>query len=328
MKTSIVYCVVSEDKDIYLEQTLVSAYSLRLHNPDAHVLLVVDQFTNKNIKGKRAEILKYISEKVVVDVPTEYNKKERSRYLKTTLRKYIKGDYLFIDSDTIICDSLDETDNFPYDIGAVKDRHLFLKCNPFKDMILFHMKKVKYRPSNEDIPYYNSGVFFVRDNKNAHSLYDKWHQYWKEGMDEGLDIDQPALAKADSALCHVIHEMDGSWNCQILAGGLQFLIPSRIIHYYSSNLPSRLSKPTYFFFDKSVFYEIKDTGKLSEKIIYQIDNAKKAFSSNYVILPGIYWNFIHSYQYRILQKIYFSHKRIYHLIEVLFGLIIKPYYKN
>ena len=33
MKTKIVYVVVSDDADFYLEQTLVSVYSARLYNP-------------------------------------------------------------------------------------------------------------------------------------------------------------------------------------------------------------------------------------------------------------------------------------------------------
>ena len=90
MKTKIVYVVVSDDADFYLEQTLVSVYSLRLYNPETRVVLIVDDKTNDTLIGKRAKILEYISDKVVVNIPAKYTKKERSRYLKTTIRQHIK----------------------------------------------------------------------------------------------------------------------------------------------------------------------------------------------------------------------------------------------
>ena len=40
MKTKIIYVLVSNENDCYLEQALVSIYSLRLYNPDANLLLV------------------------------------------------------------------------------------------------------------------------------------------------------------------------------------------------------------------------------------------------------------------------------------------------
>ena len=56
MKTKIVYVVVSDETDIFLEQALLSIFSLRKHNPEAFVELVVDQITNDSISGKRSEI--------------------------------------------------------------------------------------------------------------------------------------------------------------------------------------------------------------------------------------------------------------------------------
>ena len=68
MNTKIVYVVASDETDFYLEQTLLSVFSLRKHNPDAYVELVVDQDTDTTITGKKGEILKYVDNKVVVNV--------------------------------------------------------------------------------------------------------------------------------------------------------------------------------------------------------------------------------------------------------------------
>ena len=121
MKTKIVYTLVSDAADTYLEQALLSVYSLRLYNPHIVVSLVVDQETGKTISGGRAEIKKYVTDIVEVEVPLEYSKVQKSRYLKTNLRKLIRGDYLFIDCDTIICGSLEGIDRFDVEIGMVAD---------------------------------------------------------------------------------------------------------------------------------------------------------------------------------------------------------------
>ena len=53
MKTKIVYAVSSDEQDNYLEQTVLSVFSLKRHNPDAVVEFVVDERTDKTIVGKR-----------------------------------------------------------------------------------------------------------------------------------------------------------------------------------------------------------------------------------------------------------------------------------
>ena len=108
MKTKIVYVLTSSKEDTYLEQTLISVYSARLHNPYADILVVTDNATANTIKGGRAEIKKYLSDIVVVDIPAEYNNMQKSRYIKTNLRKFVEGDFLYIDSDTVIAESLAE----------------------------------------------------------------------------------------------------------------------------------------------------------------------------------------------------------------------------
>ena len=118
MQTKIIYTLVSENSDYYLEQALISVYSLRKHNPEATVELVVDKDTAATLVEKRSKIKEYVTSIVEIDVPREYDKKRRSRFLKTNLRQLVKGDYLFIDCDTVICGKLDEIDAFDGDLAA------------------------------------------------------------------------------------------------------------------------------------------------------------------------------------------------------------------
>ena len=109
MKTKIVYCIVSNDQDIYLEQAWVSIYTLKNYSPEAEVFLIVDKETESTLVGKRAGIKELITEVIAVETPDGYNAMQRSRYLKTNFRQFIAGDLLFIDADTVIGGSLEES---------------------------------------------------------------------------------------------------------------------------------------------------------------------------------------------------------------------------
>ena len=99
MKTKIVYCIVSNDQDIYLEQAWVSIYTLKNYSPEAEVFLIVDKETESTLVGKRAGIKELVTEVIAVETPDSYNAMQRSRYLKTNFRQFIAGDLLFIDGD-------------------------------------------------------------------------------------------------------------------------------------------------------------------------------------------------------------------------------------
>ena len=275
MVTKIVYVLSSDDSDIYLEQTLLSVFSLRKHNPDAFVELVVDERTNNTIQGKRSELLNYINYKNVVAVPDKYNKIQTSRWLKTSLRKHVDGNFLFIDSDTIITDDLSSIDVFEGDIGAVPDAHVPMGHTPFNNSLRV-LSKLDGWTYNENSLYFNSGVIFVRDSEVSMTLFDKWHMKWGNGTDNGGHVsDQSYLASSNEETGFVIRELYGSCNCMLARNGLSYLANAKIIHYLGFSFHSQC--PPWSFYDKNIYWEIKETGKITQKISFLIDNAKCAF---------------------------------------------------
>jgi len=276
MKTKIVYVVTSDETDVYLEQTLLSVFSLRKYNPDAYVELVVDQDTDATITGKRGEILKYIDKKVVVNVPKEYNKKETSRFLKTNVREYVNGDYLFIDSDTIITDKLDEIDLFDGEIGAVINNHVPIsQYNNYYATLVRRIAKQEGWKCTNDVQYFNSGVLYVKDTEKARQFCSDWHQAWKKSIkDYGRFIDQTPLAFVNEKYNYFIKEMPGTWNCQVLRMAMPYLHEAKIIHYFTAN---RNSKLVYTFGDAIIYHKIREHGFITEDIIKHVDNAKSAF---------------------------------------------------
>ena len=139
MKTKIVYVLISSENDLYLEQAWLSLYSLRLHNPTTHVSVLVDESTQSSLVGKREGFKKLPTEIIVIDTPKDYTPVQRSRYIKTTARKYISGDFLFIDTDTIITDRLDELDSLEIEITSPINEALptYTISNIEKDTVSF-----------------------------------------------------------------------------------------------------------------------------------------------------------------------------------------------
>ena len=79
MRTKIVYALTSTEEDNYLEQSLISVFSLRKIMSNVAVELIVDSMTDSTINGSRSEILKFIDRKTVINAPKEYNKVQTSR---------------------------------------------------------------------------------------------------------------------------------------------------------------------------------------------------------------------------------------------------------
>ena len=322
MNTKIVYAVVSNEKDIYLEQTLVSIYSLRLYNSNVNVALVVDEDTDRTIQGKRAEILKYITNKIVVKTPSQYTKVQRKRYLKTTLRKHVKGDYLFIDSDTIITSSLEDIDTFSEEIGAVLDKHLYIKEHPAKQNIYQWAQQIGWKITEASPQYFNSGVFYGKDTPNTHEFYERWNSFWTAGSKNKVNLDQPSLGKTYSSM-PIIKEIDGIWNCQILENGLKYLYNAKIIHYFSSCHNDPLYESPYLFLDKKLFIGIKEEGHISQEIDTMIRNAKSAFSLHYQIFTGKNLQLFSTYPYFIIRNLYNNNPLFYKRIDRFLAAIGK-----
>ena len=325
MKTAVVYSVISDESDIFLEQTMISMYSLRLYNPNATIILVVDSQTYSTFNCCRSQVLEYISEVKIVDVPIELSKKQKSRFIKTNLRQYIVGDFLFIDSDTIITDSLEEIDTFNYSIAAVKDRHLNLGMHRYKDDICKCARIINWDINIEE-NYYNSGVFYVKDTDFVHNFYRLWHDIWLEGHEKGLDIDQPSLGKTNFLLGNVIQELDGIWNCQILANGISYLGCAKILHYFNSNLSDNSFYP-FLFSDTSIFKDVKINGGITNELKCKIAKAKSQFAGNCEIIGGKQLIFQQTAVYTVLWRMYLKSNFIFRLLNCIASLILKAYHK-
>lgn len=278
MKTKIVYCLTSDCKDFYYEQMLISLYSLRKHNPDASVAVVCDEFTNELILKRRKSFAEFNAEIIQVDdMPPTWDKKVKSRYIKTHLREIVSGDYLFIDVDTIICAPLDCVDDLDCTVGAVHDSHV-LRPIPItpkyggEEWICREAEKAK--KNIEGLVHFNSGVFYVKDVSEAYKLYKQWAEIHEECLKHDVYCDQLPLMLANKEVGEVITPIDPTMNCQtIWAEGIKILPEAKIVHYFPRQRKNILAS-------QWILSPIKEFDRIPNTIKWVINNPQKFFSQN------------------------------------------------
>lgn len=234
MQTKLIYVLTCTPEATYIEQALISIWSARYHNPDAHIVLLLDDLTNQLLVGKRAEILEYISEKRVVSFDdSQATMMYRSRFIKTQVRNLVDGNILFIDCDTIIAQSLSEIDKCSSEIAMVLDEHLrvYEYNDDLKEYLQSNSLKLGYDVLKEN-EYFNSGVIYSKDSDEANKLWELWHKYWCYGEQKGVAIDQPALGKANMQCNHIIQQLPREWNTLVYMNPI-FIFDGRILHFWN-----------------------------------------------------------------------------------------------
>lgn len=283
MKTKIVYVVTCSEKNTYLEQALVSVYSARLHNPGAGIYIVTDKTSAEYIDSSRTEIKKYITDVLVFDTPEDYNPMKRSRYLKTNLRNLIEGDFVYIDTDTVICQPLDELDDFTDDVSGVASLH--------RPYIVKERKKANEEfkkfdvEITDDFVYINGGFLVAKDTEIAHDLYNAWYDCWLYCGTKGVFMDQWALHMAELKTGYKIKDVSGIWNCQLEARCLNYLHDAKILHFFSVGSDGKASP--YLLRHDEIYNEIKRTGILSEAVLNYIRKPFEAFVEDNAIISGM-----------------------------------------
>lgn len=295
MKTKVLYVLVSNQEDVFLEQTYISIYSLRKHNPSVHVTILIDDVTDESLCGVRENIMKLIDEKVVVNLDRNLTNKYKSRVLKTNMRNYVDGDFLYIDSDTIILSTISEADEINDDIAAVYELNRSIKDNPGRKSAFEPLERMGGHLDEGD-EYYNSGVIFVKDNDETRRFFQSWYNTWLEGTKVNVFFDQPALGVLNHKLGHKIKQLSGDWNCQGRYG-VRYYRTAKIFHYlYDASYDHPLMS-------KSIFKELKENGIISDLLEEILNNPFNYMSPVNEVMTGNDVLLIHSRYYSIIRAL-------------------------
>jgi lipopolysaccharide biosynthesis glycosyltransferase len=240
MNTKLVFVLTCSSSNNYIEQALIAVYSARYWNPDANILLITDNLTNQLLTGKRATIKNYLSDLIVVSFEDDKSMMYRSRWIKTSIRQLISGDFLYIDCDTVTTRCLEGIESFSCKMGAVPDSHLPVKqfCSQLMSATEADVSLLGIELEKE-VYYFSSGVLFVRDTPETYAVYENWHSTWQLGVEKGINIDQPSLAKANIEADHLIERIDDKYNCVIYTQP-DFAKEALILHFTAYRNPSWL----------------------------------------------------------------------------------------
>lgn len=280
-----VYSIISSKDDYIVEQAFLSMYSLKLHNPEAEITLVTDETSFNSLSGNRARIKEYVDKIVIENPPQDFTPTEKSRFLKTSLRRLISGDFLYLDNDTIIMNPLKDLEEFPGEMGAIKDHHR----DAVKDGRVIHGQILNYLYQTKknfwNYPvYYNGGIFLVRDTKATHKFFEDWHRLWMEDRQKyGLQLDQPTFAQANHLNNYLISEINGEFNTQIIfvEHVLAFFSKVKIVHYFAN-----ADRSKYFPLNqKEVLETIRKKG-IYKEIEELINYPMKGLLNKVLILTG------------------------------------------
>ena len=284
MKTPVLYVLTSTDKDLYLEELWVSLYSLHHFNKEVVVKVLSDKSTAKRIEAN-AELTAMITDLIPVDVPENYPSKEKSRYIKTNIRNLVEGDFLFIDTDTVICDSLEGIDSLPVkNIGMVPELHGAFKEHLTYQYTVADTQRI-FGVDTSECPYwFNSGCMLVRDNSITHEFFKKWHENWKySAFQKGNSSDQRALLKTDYDYGYVIECIPDVYNGQI-GMSLRWFYEAKIIHFWHFRKAFTPNMDFSPFFSHQIYREIKNKGKITPSIANTILHCKSAFRNDSMIV--------------------------------------------
>ena len=277
------YVLTSGQKDSYYEQFLLSITSLKLVMPEAKITLLCDRKTRESLAGKRGGYETYVSDVITADAPPDMPHVEVSRWVKTSMRRLVKGDFLFIDCDTIITGDLASISEQGIKFGACLDKHSLIERHGKKDNILEYDKRLGFS-SYLSGKHYNSGVIFCADIPETHKVFDRWHELWRLSVGKKIVRDQPAFNMAIHENSSLFTELDGTWNCQIAFNGLPYLAGSKIIHYFASDLHIHASP--FLPASGEIFRKIKDTGTVPDDVLELLKNPRAAFVSESRIIAG------------------------------------------
>ena len=279
MKTKILYVLISDLGDFYAEQLYISLISLRKNSPEAVVTVLTDQITYDTLttRGKVGKhLLVAPVDWVIAPQDPACTKEFRSRLLKTGMRQYVDGDFLYIDTDTIIAKPLDGVDNIPHELALCLDHHCPINDNPEKNLIKNRCLKIGEDLSQSPF-YFNSGVILARDTQSVRDFFSQWQKNYLMGREYGIKTDQQSLAKTLNNNPINVGQLGGEWNCQ-LPYGVRYMGSSIIFHYFAG-ISANLDEKLFILNDIDVLSRIRSSEEMPSDVEDVVNDFFKGISN-------------------------------------------------
>jgi hypothetical protein len=213
--------------------TAISVASVKLTNPKSLVVLAVDCATANRLKVSRHVLCDLVDQWVPIDVP-EGDHHWRSRFLKTCLGGVIDGPFLFLDSDTLVRQSLAPVFDVSADIGAACNNSLPQRDQQewIGDTRTAESMGWSFSPN----AYLNSGVIYFSGSPAARNFAAQWHDRWLESSRTTRNHrDQPAFNYVLATAPVRTAVLEDTFNAQICYAPGAVTFDAAVWHFYLSS---------------------------------------------------------------------------------------------
>jgi hypothetical protein len=180
------YTLVADGWNRYARMAWLSAKGLRLVNPEARVTLLVDDQTRDALARLGDPLDKLVDETVGVatDIPEPV---VRSRYLRLRARGLLRGDFLYLDADTVPIRPFADVMAADGSLAAALDFNDEASANWQPDP---ETRRV-FAELGWEVPRrcYNAGIVLLRDRPEVHRLCEDWLRRWNLTRGRGKRTD-------------------------------------------------------------------------------------------------------------------------------------------
>lgn len=189
----ICYAIASDEDTSYADLAYISARAARIVHPEITLSIIIDDKTSAHLKAAKSRILGFVDHVVTIACPHE-SVVDRSRFIKTTSRLHITGDFMMIDADAVPVRSIQEIFELDCDLAAALDLNDESGKYQLENWVVALYKKLGW--SSDISHYYNAGVIFYRDTPACHAVCKLWHENWQLTLAAGSNKDQPSFNRA------------------------------------------------------------------------------------------------------------------------------------
>src|SRR5947207_6262342 len=176
---SVVYVISSDGADAFADMALVSMLSVQVSNPGLGIRAVCDEKSAITLSAKMHRMLDVCDQFITVPTP-DGEPNFRHRWIKTQLGRYVEGNILYIDADTLVRGSLADLLHLVSELGAVANHN----GATLSEQIWIEDRQVfegMSWPSNFRT-YVNCGFFFFKPCPRVRQLFATWHKLWLDGV--------------------------------------------------------------------------------------------------------------------------------------------------
>jgi hypothetical protein len=208
------YVLTSDGQDIFANMNLISIWSLRQSNPTIRILLLCDIETIKILRKNNHQILKNVDEIHPIEAP-KGPQGYRNRYIKTSMRRYVKGPFLYLDADTLIRGDLSPIFTDTKYFSAVPNHNGSGSASEIPYHELTFLTQMNWTTPEK---YVNGGVLYFPDCSEVNKFSDLWHRKWMDfSTKTGKHYDQIALNSALNESCIKFDWLNHHYNAQVNA---------------------------------------------------------------------------------------------------------------